>query len=110
MSDPETQKSVAVVWNHLDDDDDDIDDEEEEEVEVLDVLEWLDLRDDVEARGNTNKPFSYTASVTATKRPNAHGGLHSAAAAAGGPRSLQPRTNQHQKFFNHIHAGPLEVI
>lgn len=108
--DPETQRSVALVWNNQDDDDieDEEEEEEEEEEEVLDVLEWLDLRDDVEARGNTNRPFSYTASGTTTKRPNAHGGrLHSAAAAAG-PRSLQPRTNQHQKFFNHIHAGPLE--
>lgn len=111
MSDKEAQRKVALVWN--DQDDDDIDDEEEEdeeeEEEVLDVLEWLDLRDDVEARGSTNRPFSYTASATTTKRPNAHGGrLHSAATAAAAPRSLQPRTNQHQKFFHHIHAGPLE--
>ncbi|KAH9329491.1 hypothetical protein KI387_001599 [Taxus chinensis] len=80
----------TLVWSEEED--------EDEESEVVDALEWVELR---EGRGNNGG--SYTATAT-TRRPNAHGGIHSAAAL----NSLQPRANQHQKLFTHIHAGPLD--
>eukprot|EP01018_Ginkgo_biloba_P016949 Gb_16907 [translate_table: standard] len=103
MNDSDINGSVSWQDDEEDDNDNEKEEEEEEEEDVAGALEWLDLRDDLQSRGNNTGSYNTFASVT--RRPNAHGGVHSATAALG---SLQPRSNQHQKFFNHIHAGPLE--
>lgn len=77
--------------------------EEEEEIfwssdsEIGDALDYLDSKDDEEAIDRGFTPQS--------RRPNAHGGLHSRPNAS----SLQPLSNRNQKYSNHIRASPLEV-
>lgn len=80
-----------------------IEDEEEEEdlswssdSEIGDALDYLDSKDDDEAVEG--------AFTLQTRRPNAHGGLHSRPNTS----SLQPLSNRNQKFSNHIRASPLE--
>lgn len=79
------------------------DEEEEEDVswssdsEIGDALDYLDSKDDDEAVEG--------AFTLQTRRPNAHGGLHSRPNTS----SLQPLSNRNQKFSNHIRASPLEV-
>ncbi|KAM1185969.1 hypothetical protein ACFXTH_015170 [Malus domestica] len=76
-------------------------DEEEEELwtsdsDVGDALDYLDSKDDdrgVEGGFTIN-----------SRRPNAHGGLHSRPASS----TLQPLANRNQKFTTHIRASPLE--
>ncbi|KAK8962843.1 hypothetical protein KSP40_PGU022706 [Platanthera guangdongensis] len=76
-------------------------DEDEEdywssESEVGDALDWLDSKEGADGDGVTGSSFS----VSAARRPNAHGGLIS--------RPFQPLTNRSQKFASHIRANPLE--
>ncbi|KAK9113452.1 hypothetical protein Syun_020249 [Stephania yunnanensis] len=83
-------------------DDEDEDEEEEDELsdcsesEIGEVLDWLDSKDDEDA---VDGAFSMS-----SRRPNAHGGLHSRPLSS----SLQPISNRNQKFTNHIRAAPLE--
>ncbi|OAY47954.1 serine/threonine-protein kinase rio1 [Manihot esculenta] len=64
--------------------------------EIGDALDWLDSKDDKEAVDG--------AITLNSRRPNAHGGLHSR------PNSttLQPLSNRNQRFSHHIRASPLE--
>lgn len=78
-------------------------DEEEElswfsDSEIGDALDYLDAKDDSEV---INEAF-----VPQTRRPNAHGGLHSRPNAS----SLQPLSNRNMKFSDRIRASPLEVL
>lgn len=75
--------------------------EEEEEAwssdsEIESALEWLDLKDGGEAVNGAFAPNS--------RRPNAHGGLHTRARLS----TLQPLSNRSQKLTTHIRASPLE--
>ncbi|KAK4365360.1 hypothetical protein RND71_016718 [Anisodus tanguticus] len=78
--------------------------EEDEEEELLwssdsdigEALDYLDTKDNIDS---INGAFSLQ-----TRRPNAHGGLHSRPNSS----ALQPLSNRTQKFANHIRAQPLE--
>lgn len=70
------------------------------ESEIGEALDYLDSRDDAEG-GIVDSSFT----LLHTRRPNAHGGLHSRPNTS----SLQPISNKSQKFANHIRAAPLEV-
>lgn len=77
--------------------------EEDEELllssdsEIGDALDYLDSKDDAEA---VDGAFSLN-----SRRPNAHGGIHSRPNAS----ALQPLSNRMQRFQHHIRASPLEV-
>lgn len=78
-------------------------DEEEElswssESEIGDALDFLDSKDDSEGIDGGFTPQ--------TRRPNAHGGLHSRPNTS----SFQPLANRNQKFTSRIRASPLEVL
>ncbi|MCD7460875.1 hypothetical protein HAX54_044638 [Datura stramonium] len=64
--------------------------------EIGEALDYLDAKDDSES---INVAFSLQ-----TRRPNAHGGIHSRPNTS----ALQPLSNRTQKFSNHIRASPLE--
>ncbi|XP_042498236.1 serine/threonine-protein kinase RIO1-like [Macadamia integrifolia] len=91
-------ESVGLV----EDEDEDEDEDEEEEgswssdSEIGDALDWLDSKDEREAVDGTFCP--------STRRPNAHGGLHSRPISS----PLQPLSNRNQRHTNHIRAAPLE--
>ncbi|KZV17357.1 Serine/threonine-protein kinase Rio1 [Dorcoceras hygrometricum] len=75
-------------------------DEEEEfslssDSEIGEALDYLDSIDDAEGG---------TFTLLHTRRPNAHGGLHSRPNTS----SLQPVSNKSQKLSSHIRASPLE--
>ncbi|XVF11526.1 hypothetical protein REPUB_Repub08aG0035700 [Reevesia pubescens] len=76
--------------------------EEEEDLswssdsEVGEALDYLDSKDDDES---VDGAFTLN-----SRRPNAHGGLHSRPNSS----ALQPLSNRNQKFSNHIRASPLE--
>lgn len=94
---PEEVKPLVVEG------DDDGEEEEEEDSwssdsEIGEALDWLDTKDGSEV--GVDGPISLN-----SRRPNAHGGLHSRINAS----TLQPLSNRNQKFSNHIHASPLEV-
>ncbi|KAJ8526907.1 hypothetical protein K7X08_029384 [Anisodus acutangulus] len=79
----------------------DVIDEEEEllwssDSDIGEALDYLDTRDNSES---INGSFNLQ-----TRRPNAHGGLHTRPNSS----SLQPLSNRTQKFANHIRAQPLE--
>ncbi|CAN4112394.1 unnamed protein product [Withania somnifera] len=82
----------------------DLEEEEEEEgelswssdSEIGEALDYLDTKDKSES---INSAFNLQ-----TRRPNAHGGLHTRPNSS----SLQPLSNRTQKFANHIRASPLE--
>lgn len=80
------------------------DDDDEEswssESEVGDALDWLDARDASQSGGGGGGGAVASHSSTASRRPNAHGGLLS--------RPLQPLAKRNQKFVSHIRANPLE--
>lgn len=76
--------------------DEDEDDSWSSDSEIGDALDYLDSKDDEDAIDGAFTPQS--------RRPNAHGGLHSRPNAS----SLQPLSNRNQKFTNHIRASPLE--
>ncbi|XP_043703846.1 serine/threonine-protein kinase RIO1-like [Telopea speciosissima] len=88
----EEEEAVGLVENE---------DEEEglswsSDSEIGDALDWLDSKDETEA---VNGPF-----CPSTRRPNAHGGLHSRPTSS----PLQPLSNRNQKYTHHIRAAPLE--
>lgn len=64
--------------------------------EVGDALDWLDSKEGTNGDGAAGSSFS----ISAARRPNAHGGLLS--------RPLQPLSNRSQKFASHMRANPLE--
>ncbi|CAN1266260.1 Serine/threonine-protein kinase rio1 [Linum perenne] len=64
--------------------------------EIADALDWLDAKDNGEAGEGS---FALN-----SRRPNAHGGLHSRPSNS----TLQPLSNRNQKFTHHIRAAPLE--
>ncbi|KAL3498162.1 hypothetical protein ACH5RR_040894 [Cinchona calisaya] len=76
------------------------DDEEElswsSDSEIGEALDYLDSKDDSELMDG--------ALTIHTRRPNAHGGLHSRPNSS----SLQPLSNRNQKYSSHIRASPLE--
>ncbi|KAG6394992.1 hypothetical protein SASPL_145583 [Salvia splendens] len=67
--------------------------------EIAEALDFLDSREDAEG-GLLDGSFT----PLHTRRPNAHGGLHSRPNSS----SLQPISNKSQKLANHIRASPLE--
>ncbi|KAL1536012.1 non-specific serine/threonine protein kinase [Salvia divinorum] len=67
--------------------------------EIAEALDFLDSREDAEG-GLLDGSFT----PLHTRRPNAHGGLHSRP----NNSSLQPISNKSQKVANHIRASPLE--
>ncbi|KAG6406004.1 hypothetical protein SASPL_133600 [Salvia splendens] len=69
------------------------------ESELAEALDFLDAREDAEG-GILDGSFT----PQHTRRPNAHGGLHSRP----NNSSLQPISNKSQKVANHIRASPLE--
>lgn len=71
------------------------------ESEIGEALDFLDARDDAEG-GILDGSFT----PQHTRRPNAHGGLHSRP----NNSSLQPISNKSQKLTNRIRASPLEVF
>eukprot|EP00887_Chlorella_sp_A99_P005225 scaffold1.g5225.t1 len=94
--------------------------EEEEEEEWSDdeelatALEWADLREDQQARGNAGAASGSGAALAAF-RPNAHGGalnrprappLPAAAAASG---RLAPTANNMGRLDSHFHAGSVRL-
>ncbi|KAL2241869.1 UNVERIFIED_CONTAM: Serine/threonine-protein kinase rio1 [Sesamum indicum] len=87
------------VYEELEEEDDD-DLSISSESEIGEALDYLDSRDDAED-GIVDSSFT----LLHTRRPNAHGGLHSRPNTS----SLQPISNKSQKFANHIRAAPLEV-
>ncbi|KAL6522154.1 hypothetical protein OROMI_032031 [Orobanche minor] len=82
-----------------------LDDDDDEELyissdsEIGEALDYLDLIDDAEG-GFVDSSFT----LQHTRRPNAHGGLHSRP----NNSSLQPISNKSQKFSSHFRASPLE--
>ncbi|OMP08223.1 RIO kinase [Corchorus capsularis] len=64
--------------------------------EIAEALDYLDSKDDEDS---IDGAFSLN-----SRRPNAHGGLHSRHNSS----TLQPLSNRNQKFSNHIRASPLE--
>ncbi|KAJ4972933.1 hypothetical protein NE237_006107 [Protea cynaroides] len=92
------EEPVGLV--EKEDEDDDNDDEEglswSSDSEIGEALDWLDYKDETEA---VEGPFCLS-----TRRPNAHGGLHSRPLSS----PLQPLSNRNQKFTHHIRAAPLE--
>lgn len=66
--------------------------------EIGEALDYLDSKYDAEILDG--------ALTLHTRRPNAHGGLHSHPHTS----SLQPLANRNQKFTSHIRACPLEVV
>lgn len=92
-----------VVEGDVDKEEEEVEEEDEEDLwssdsEIGDALDFLDSRDDNEA--GADGPITLN-----SRRPNAHGGLHSRVNAS----TLQPLSNRNQKFSNHIRASPLEV-
>ncbi|CAI9095113.1 OLC1v1030974C1 [Oldenlandia corymbosa var. corymbosa] len=82
----------------------DVEDEEYEEDELSwssesEIGEALDILDSKDDSGIIDGNLKLH-----TRRPNAHGGLHSRPNAS----SLQPLANRNQKFTSHIRASPLE--
>ncbi|GAB2240937.1 hypothetical protein Droror1_Dr00021455 [Drosera rotundifolia] len=77
----------------------DFDDDEElsSDSEIGEALDWLDLKDDEDGG-------IYGAVSIHSRRPNAHGGVHSRPNSS----ALQPLSNRSQKISNHIRASPLE--
>ncbi|KAL5750758.1 hypothetical protein ACOSP7_025361 [Xanthoceras sorbifolium] len=93
------EKPLAV--NKAEEKDEDVEEEEEEvswssDSEIGEALDYLDSKDDDEAVDG--------AFMLSSRRPNAHGGLHSRPNSS----TLQPLSNKNQKFTNHIRASPLE--
>ncbi|KAL8030838.1 hypothetical protein ABFX02_14G312400 [Erythranthe guttata] len=82
-----------------------IEEEEEDDLyfssdsETGESLDYLDSREDAEGR-----IFDSSFTLLHTRRPNAHGGLHSRPNTS----SLQPISNKSQKLSSHIRAAPLE--
>ncbi|KAL7086166.1 hypothetical protein ACP275_14G322900 [Erythranthe tilingii] len=82
-----------------------IEEEEEDDLyfssdsEAGESLDYLDSREDAEGR-----IFDSSFTLLHTRRPNAHGGLHSRPNTS----SLQPISNKSQKLSSHIRAAPLE--
>ncbi|TYI35369.1 hypothetical protein ES332_A03G072000v1 [Gossypium tomentosum] len=79
----------------------DYEDEEEDlswssDSEIVEALDYLDSKVDDE--------FIDSSFTLASRRPNAHGGVHSRPNSS----ALQPLSNRNQKFSNHIRASPLE--
>ena len=64
--------------------------------DIGDALDYLDSKDDDAVEG---------AFTINSRRPNAHGGLHSRPNSS----TLQPLSNRNQRFSTHIRASPLEV-
>lgn len=74
-------------------------DEEEDwssDSDIGDALDYLDSKDDDAVEG---------AFTINSRRPNAHGGLHSRPNSS----TLQPLSNRNERFSTHIRASPLEV-
>ncbi|KAL6504856.1 hypothetical protein OROHE_023614 [Orobanche hederae] len=89
----------GVDHKQLDDDDDEEELYFSSDSEIGEALDYLDLIDDAEG-GFVDSSFT----LQHTRRPNAHGGLHSRP----NNSSLQPISNKSQKFSSHFRASPLE--
>ncbi|KAJ0105821.1 hypothetical protein Patl1_18310 [Pistacia atlantica] len=94
------EKPLAVDKAEEEEVDDDEEVEEEEgwssDSEIGEALDYLDSKDDDEPVDG--------AFMLSSRRPNAHGGLHSRPNSS----TLQPLSNKNQKFTHHIRASPLE--
>ncbi|XP_057792440.1 uncharacterized protein LOC131009203 [Salvia miltiorrhiza] len=92
-----TKEEREEDWEGEEDDDDEY--YLSSESEIAEALDFLDSREDAEG-GILDGSFT----PLHTRRPNAHGGLHSRP----NNSSLQPISNKSQKVANHIRASPLE--
>ena len=99
---PYSMSSSVEKVEAVNESEDQEDDEEElswsSDSEIGEALDYLDSKDDSEIMDG--------AVALHTRRPNAHGGLHSRPNAS----SLQPLSNRNRKYTSHIRASPLEVI
>lgn len=97
---PYSMSSSVEKVEAVNESEDQEDDEEElswsSDSEIGEALDYLDSKDDSEIMDG--------AVTLHTRRPNAHGGLHSRPNAS----SLQPLSNRNQKYTSHIRASPLE--
>ncbi|CAA0840800.1 Serine/threonine-protein kinase Rio1 [Striga hermonthica] len=84
---------------HLDDEEEDDELSFSSDSEIGEALDYLDSRDDADG-GVVDSSFT----LLHTRRPNAHGGLHSRP----NNSSLQPISNKSQKISSHFRASPLE--
>lgn len=104
MSVVEEKPLVEDKANNEEETEEQIEEEEDDEElswssdsEIGEALDYLDSKDDDESVDG--------AFMLNSRRPNAHGGLHSRTNAS----TLQPLSNRNQKFTNHIRPSPLEV-
>lgn len=93
----DVEKPIEVAEIEAEVEGDEEEDDWSSDSEIGDALDYLDSKDDEDAIDGAFTPQS--------RRPNAHGGLHSRSNAS----SLQPLSNRNQKFTHHIRASPLEV-
>ncbi|ESR53355.1 hypothetical protein CICLE_v10018838mg [Citrus x clementina] len=103
MSVVEEKPLVEDKANNEEEAEEQIEEEEDDEElswssdsEIGEALDYLDSKDDDESVDG--------AFMLNSRRPNAHGGLHSRTNAS----TLQPLSNRNQKFTNHIRPSPLE--
>lgn len=103
MSVVEEKPLVVDKVNNEEEAEEQIEEEEDDEElswssdsEIGEALDYLDSKDDDESVDG--------AFMLNSRRPNAHGGLHSRTNAS----TLQPLSNRNQKFTNHIRPSPLE--
>ncbi|CAI5474833.1 unnamed protein product [Closterium sp. Yama58-4] len=125
-ADDSAQPSAAAGEGDDVEDDDWAEEDGEVEEEVLDALDWLDLREDLASRGNTGGG-AFGGGFSAARRPNAFGGqlnqahANARAAASGGAGkgsaggagvggtagAMQPRVNKQQRLTARVNAAPM---
>ncbi|CAI5991013.1 unnamed protein product [Closterium sp. NIES-65] len=125
-ADDSAQPSAAAAEGDDVEDDDWAEEDGEVEEEVLDALDWLDLREDLASRGNTGG-VAFGGGFSAARRPNAFGGqlnqahanARAAAFGAAGKGSgggagvgaaagaMQPRVNKQQRLTARVNAAPM---
>ncbi|KAL6177632.1 hypothetical protein ACLB2K_049157 [Fragaria x ananassa] len=95
------EKATQVIAPEAEEEEEEVVVEEDEEEDwssdsdIGDALDYLDSKDDDAVEG---------AFTINSRRPNAHGGLHSRPNSS----TLQPLSNRNQRFSTHIRASPLE--
>ncbi|CAI7831925.1 unnamed protein product, partial [Closterium sp. NIES-53] len=125
-ADDSAQPSAAAAEGDDVEDDDWAEEDGDVEEEVLDALDWLDLREDLASRGNTGGG-AFGGGFSAARRPNAFGGqlnqAHANARAAafggagkgsgggagvgGAAGAMQPRVNKQQRLTARVNAAPM---
>ncbi|KAM7267717.1 hypothetical protein ACFE04_009883 [Oxalis oulophora] len=97
---PAVPAAVVAAYDDVDEIDDDDDDDDvslsSSDSDIGDALDYLDSKEDAIA----DNGFTLN-----SRRPNAHGGIHSRNQNSS---TLQPLSNRVQKFAHHLRASPLE--